>query len=168
MTRGDDLPRANAGLSVLDTENRQDLSTIARPNATAPGLELSINRAWPGLCVVELAGELDALTCTLLMDCVREQLAAAPVPHREPRPPDNHEQPSTPGRAPIGSRYVWYYGGQGTRLGERAAGGSVIPPSNGIVTRPNSGGYAIAVPGGASTRGGFGTSVHGVTTTTGG
>jgi len=79
MTRGDDLPRANAGLSVLDTENRQDLSTIARPNATAPGLELSINRAWPGLCVVELAGELDALTCTLLMDCVREQLAAAPV-----------------------------------------------------------------------------------------
>src|SRR5882724_3970386 len=79
MTRGDDLPRANAGLSVLDTENRQDLSTIVWPNATAPGLELSINRAWPGLCVVELAGELDALTCTLLMDCVREQLAAAPV-----------------------------------------------------------------------------------------
>src|SRR2546422_5892697 len=76
--------------------------------------------------------------------------------------PDAHceGQPSTPGRAPIGSRYVWYYGGQGTRLGERAAGGSVIPPSNGIVTRPNSGGYTIAAPRGPSPRGRFRSSRH--------
>ena len=41
----------------------------------------------------------------------------------------------------------------------------MVPPAGGIVTRPNSGGYAIAVPGGVSTRGGFGTSAHGVTVT---
>ena len=73
-----------------------------------------------------------------------------------------------PDRARTGGSYFWYYGGHGTRLGERATGGSTVPPASGIVTRPNSGGYAIAVPGGVSTRGGFGTSVHGVTTTTGG
>src|SRR2546425_10841325 len=84
--------------------------------------------------------------------------------------PDAHceGQPSTPGRAPIGSSYVWYYGGQGTRLGERAAGGSVIPPSSGIVTRPNSGGYAIALPRGTPTRGGVGPGGPGGTTTPGG
>jgi hypothetical protein len=73
-------------------------------------------------------------------------------------------QPSTPGRAPIGSHYFWYYGGRGTSIGERVSGGSTIPPSSGVVTRPNSGGYAIAVPGGVSTRGGFGSSVHGPST----
>ena len=71
----------------------------------------------------------------------------------------------TPGRAPIGSHYFWYYGGRGTGIGERVTGGSMVPPAGGIVTRPNSGGYAIAVPGGVSTRGGFGTSAHGVTVT---
>jgi len=84
--------------------------------------------------------------------------------------PDAHceaQGPSTPGRAPIGSSYLWYYGGRGSSLGERVTGGSTVPPANGLVTRPNSGGYAIAVPGGTSTRGGFGSSVHGVTTTGG-
>src|SRR2546428_13093627 len=52
--------------------------------------------------------------------------------------PDAHceGQPSTPGRAPIGSRYAWYYGGQGTPPGERPAGGSVIPPPNGTAPPP--------------------------------
>ncbi len=72
--------------------------------------------------------------------------------------PDTHcdAEPTRPGYAPVSSRYLWYYGGHGTNLGERVAGGSTVPPANGLVTRPNSGGYAIAVPGGASTRGGFG------------
>jgi hypothetical protein len=65
-------------------------------------------------------------------------------------------QPSTSGRAPIGSSYFWYYGGRGTGIGERASGGSTVPPSAGAVTRPNSGGITVAAPGGVSTRGGFG------------
>src|SRR5262245_21342810 len=71
-------------------------------------------------------------------------------------------QPSTPGHALVGRTYFWYYGGRGTRIGERATGGSTIPPSSGIVTRPNSGGHAIAVHGGVSTRGGFGSHASGV------
>jgi hypothetical protein len=71
-------------------------------------------------------------------------------------------QPVTPGQAPIGRTYFWYYGGRGTRIGERATGGSTIPPSRGIVTRPNSGGHAMAVHGGVSTRGGFGSHASGV------
>ena len=70
-------------------------------------------------------------------------------------------QPTTPGRAPIGHTYFWYYGGRGVGIGERASGGSMIPPSTGMVTRPNSGGYAIAVHGGVSTRGGFGSHASG-------
>jgi hypothetical protein len=70
-------------------------------------------------------------------------------------------QPTTPGRVPIGSSYFWYYGGRGIGIGERASGGSAIPPSSGVVTRPNSGGYAIAAPGGVSTRGGFGSHASG-------
>jgi len=66
-----------------------------------------------------------------------------------------------PGHAPIGQSYFWYYGGRGTGIGERATGGSTIPPSSGMVTRPNSGGYAIAVHGGVSTRGGFGSHASG-------
>jgi hypothetical protein len=69
-------------------------------------------------------------------------------------------QPSTPGRAPVGSNYFWYYGGRGFGVGERASGGSSVPPSGGVVTRPNSGGIAVAAPGGVSTRGGFGGSAH--------
>jgi hypothetical protein len=65
-------------------------------------------------------------------------------------------QPITPGHAPIGNSYFWYYGGRGISIGERVVGGSVIPPASGLVSRPNSGGFAISVPGGASTRGGFG------------
>lgn len=78
--------------------------------------------------------------------------------------PDAHceaQGPPVPGRAPIGSHYIWYYGGRGTSLGERVTGGNTVPPANGLVTRPNSGGYAIAVGGGPSTRGGFGSSAHG-------
>ncbi|HEV8586140.1 MAG TPA: hypothetical protein VGT02_14325 [Methylomirabilota bacterium] len=72
--------------------------------------------------------------------------------------PDTHcdAEPTRPGYAPVNSRYLWYYGGHGTNIGERVTSGSTVPPANGLVTRPNSGGYAIAVPGGASTRGGFG------------
>jgi len=69
-------------------------------------------------------------------------------------------QPTTPGHAPIGHSYFWYYGGRGIGIGERASGGSTIPPSSGVVTRPNSGGFAIAAPGGVSTRGGFGSSAE--------
>jgi hypothetical protein len=72
--------------------------------------------------------------------------------------PDAHceAQSSTPGRAPIGSHYFWYYGGSGTRYGERVSGGSLVPPASGVVTRPNSGGRVVGVTGGVSTRGGFG------------
>ena len=73
-------------------------------------------------------------------------------------------QPSTPGQAPIGRTYFWYYGGRGIGIGERASGGSMIPPSRGMVTRPNSGGHAFAVHGGVSTRGGFGSHASGVHT----
>ena len=71
-------------------------------------------------------------------------------------------QPPTSGRVSGGgTHYFWYYGGRGTAVGERVSGGSVIPPSSGVVTRPNSGGFAIHAPGGVSTRGGFGSSLHG-------
>ena len=72
--------------------------------------------------------------------------------------PDAHceAEPATPGRAPIGRNYLWYYGGRGTGLGERATAGSTVPPPGGIVSRLNSGGYAIAMPGSPSARGGFG------------
>lgn len=71
-------------------------------------------------------------------------------------------QPTTPGHAPIGRTYFWYYGGRGTGIGERAGGGSTIPPSSGMVTRPNSGGRTFSVSGGVSTRGGFGSQASGV------
>src|SRR2546426_6037587 len=62
--------------------------------------------------------------------------------------PDAHceGQPSTPGRAPIRSRSVWYYRCQGMRLRERAAGGRVIPPSHGILTPPQISRTPTAVP----------------------
>jgi hypothetical protein len=69
------------------------------------------------------------------------------------------------GRAPIGSSYFWYYGGRGIYPGQRVEGGSTVPPPNGVVTRPNSGGVRTLVGGGVSTRGGFGSSAGGATVT---
>jgi hypothetical protein len=70
-------------------------------------------------------------------------------------------QPTAPGRAPIGHSYFWYYGGRGFGIGERASGGSTVPPTGGVVTRPNSGGGRFSAPGGVSTRGGFGSHASG-------
>ena len=77
-------------------------------------------------------------------------------------------QPTAPGRAPIGHSYFWYYGGRGFGIGERASGGSTIPPTGGVVTRPNSGGGKFFAPGGVSTRGGFGSIAGGAHSSLGG
>ncbi|HEX4253074.1 MAG TPA: STAS domain-containing protein [Pseudonocardia sp.] len=47
--------------------------------AEAAPLALSVSRPTTGLCVVEVGGDLDALTVPFLNDCVRDQLAAGPV-----------------------------------------------------------------------------------------
>jgi anti-sigma B factor antagonist len=41
-------------------------------------MELSVTEPAPGVCIIEIAGELDALTSPLLEQCLREQLASAP------------------------------------------------------------------------------------------
>jgi len=61
-----------------------------------------------------------------------------------------------PGGAPSHGSYGWYYGGTGTRIGERADGGGTVPPTSGTVVRPNSGGVRVPIGGGVSARGGFG------------
>jgi hypothetical protein len=82
--------------------------------------------------------------------------------------------PGVAGRAPVRDRYYWYYGGRGTGVGDRASGGSTVPPGEGTVVRPNSGGIraparggvstrgGASVSGGTSTRGGFGSTGHGI------
>jgi hypothetical protein len=77
-------------------------------------------------------------------------------------------QPTAPGHAPIGHSYFWYYGGRGFGIGERASGGSTIPPTSGVVTRPNSGGGRFSAPGGVSSRGGFGSTAGGAHSSLGG
>ncbi len=68
-----------------------------------------------------------------------------------------------PGGAPARGSYGWYYGGTGTRIGDRADGGGTVPPTSGTVVRPNSGGVRTLVGGGVSTRGGFGAHASGAT-----
>lgn len=70
---------------------------------------------------------------------------------------------SRDGQAPAGSRYGWYYGGTGTRIGDRVGGGTTAPPQSGSVVLPNSGGIRAPVGGGVSARGGFGAHASGTT-----
>ena len=95
--------------------------------------------------------------------CVTRDWEVVPDAQCESQPP------APPGRlSGGGSSYFWYYGGRGTGIGERVSGGSVVPPASGIVTRPNSGGFTIAAPGGPSTRGGFGATAGGARIAAGG
>jgi hypothetical protein len=71
--------------------------------------------------------------------------------------PDDRCEGTPPPTTTHGSGgYRWYYGGSGTTIGERAQRGSTVPPSEGVVTRPNSGGGKFIASGGPSARGGFG------------
>jgi len=85
-------------------------------------------------------------------------------------PDDKCTQPSagSSGGAPGRPSYGWYYGGTGTRIGDRVQGGGTIPPTSGAVVRPNSGGARMLVAGGGSTRGGFGAHASGVSGATAG
>lgn len=54
------------------------LEPTSWPSATVAPMELSVSYPQAGACVIEIAGELDALTTPLLDECLREQLGAGP------------------------------------------------------------------------------------------
>jgi anti-sigma B factor antagonist len=54
----------------------EGLEPTAWPSATVAPMELSVTRPESGVSVIEIAGELDALTTPLLDECLREQRRA--------------------------------------------------------------------------------------------
>ena len=86
-TRGTTAQRITAGLqprtwtveSTDEARNGDGLEPTAWPSATVAPMELSVGYPVSGVSVIEIAGELDALTTPLLDECLREQLQAGPT-----------------------------------------------------------------------------------------